>query len=134
MQSRLKSSMIKNLTIPIYDRTVIFHCGERDELENHLARHFKNKALAHDVADHVSWENLGCVVGSPEINEIVIHLHKIPDDCEMSGVLAHEIFHAAVNVASTAGIKLTDESDEVYAYIVGYITKMIYKELETNAK
>lgn len=122
--------MIKKFKVPIYNRTVIYHHGERDELEISLERHFKSKATANDIADHVSWENLGCVVSSPEMDEIIIHLHRSPNDSNMFGTLAHEIFHVVNNIADRAGLKLTDASDEAYAYLTGYITETIYRELK----
>ena len=126
--------MIMKFKIPIYDRTVIYHHGERDELEKYLERHFKSKTVANDIADHVSWGNLGCVVGAPEMDEIIIHVHRLPDDCIMYGTLAHEIFHVVNNIADRAGLKLNDGSDEAYAYLTGYITETIYRGLKINAK
>lgn len=70
--------MIKKFKVPIYNRTVIYHHGERDELEKFLERHFKSKTEAANIAEHVSWENLGCVVSSSEMDEIIIHLHRPP--------------------------------------------------------
>ena len=84
--------MIKKFKVPIYDRTVIYHHGERDELEESLERHFKSKATANDIADHVAWENLGCVVSSPEMNEIIIHLHRFPNDSKCSERLRMKYF------------------------------------------
>lgn len=126
--------MIIKFKIPIYNRTVIYQHGERDELEKYLERHFKSKTAANDIADHVSWETLGCVVSSPEMDEIIIHMHRLPDDFKMYGTLAHEIFHVVNNIADRAGLKLNDGSDEAYAYLTGYITETIYRELKINAK
>ena len=84
--------MIKKFKVPIYDRTVIYHHGERDELEESLERHFKSKATANDIADHGAWENLGCVGRSPEMNEIIIHLHRFPNDSKCSERLRMKYF------------------------------------------
>lgn len=46
-----------------------------------------------------------------------------------SGVLAHEIFHATDFILDKMGIKHTDSSDEVWAYVIEYLTKEIHKNL-----
>jgi hypothetical protein len=38
-------------------------------------------------------------------------------------VLAHEIFHVATFILDRAGIKLTDSSDEAYAYLIEHLTR-----------
>lgn len=40
---------------------------------------------------------------------------------------AHESFHAAFDVLSTCGIKLTEDTNEVFAYLIGYFTECIFK-------
>ena len=39
------------------------------------------------------------------------------------GELAHEALHAAVQILTRKGMKLTDESDEAYAYLTGSIVR-----------
>jgi len=41
--------------------------------------------------------------------------------------IAHEVFHAVEFLMEHIGIKLTYETDEVYAYVIGYLTDEIYK-------
>lgn len=45
------------------------------------------------------------------------------------GTLAHEIFHAVTFILTRIGMSLTNESDEAYAYLIGYLTKEIYKHI-----
>jgi hypothetical protein len=42
------------------------------------------------------------------------------------GFLAHEIFHTVDITLHYAGLKLTAESDEAWAYFVGWLTTRIY--------
>lgn len=46
-----------------------------------------------------------------------------------SGTLAHEIFHAVEMVTDRMGIKLSQDSDETFAYMVQYLTNEIVKKL-----
>jgi hypothetical protein len=51
---------------------------------------------------------------------------KTLEDCPTSfSVLNHEIFHCVTNILSTAGLELTDKSDEAWAYYIGYMTNTI---------
>lgn len=52
------------------------------------------------------------------------------------GYLAHEIFHVADLMLRRAGLTLSDDSDEVWAYQVDWLTKKIYDSfhLVNNAK
>jgi len=42
-------------------------------------------------------------------------------------VIAHEIFHVVEFLMDKLTMSLCQENDETYAYLIGYITKEIYK-------
>jgi hypothetical protein len=44
--------------------------------------------------------------------------------------LAHETFHVADLMLRRAGLTLSDDSDEAFAYLIGWITKNIYTEFK----
>lgn len=46
-----------------------------------------------------------------------------------SPVLAHEIFHAVSFLAHRVGFKLTEESDEVFAYAIQHLTQKINEKI-----
>ena len=50
------------------------------------------------------------------------------------GVISHEVFHAVDFLMNKVGIKLTEESDEAYAYAIEYLTNEIYKNLKKPKK
>lgn len=60
---------------------------------------------------------------------ICIKIEKWPTTPENMGVLAHEIFHAVELIMDHIGMKLTSDTSEAFAYLVGYITKKIYTKL-----
>lgn len=63
-------------------------------------------------------------------NQSVLRLRKLPESSYEYGVMAHEIFHIATFVMDRIGMKLVImESDEAYAYLVGYITEQIYSRI-----
>lgn len=75
--------------------------------------------------------NMGKFLWYPEVNAGLIRMREIPETAQMHGSLSHEIFHAVDFVLRYAGIKLTDASDETYAYAIGYLTQEIYKKFYT---
>lgn len=63
--------------------------------------------------------------------QTIIRLNFMPkliDPFEMS-LLQHEIFHAVGYLMSEINTPLNDDTHEVYAYLVQYLTEQIYKEL-----
>ncbi len=56
----------------------------------------------------------------------VIVFYRWNNDASDYGVLSHEIFHVIDMNLRSKGITLSDDSDEVYAYHMGYFTREIY--------
>jgi len=46
-----------------------------------------------------------------------------------SGTIAHEIFHVVDMIFRHINISLTKDSDEAYAYLIGYITDKYYEAI-----
>lgn len=57
----------------------------------------------------------------------------VPPDASTSTV-AHESFHATAKVMYDIGSNLSDESEEPYAYLVGYITNLVVMTLQAYDK
>ena len=53
----------------------------------------------------------------------LISLGRWTGDAFDNGELAHEALHAAIQILGRKGMKLTDESDEAYAYLTGSIVR-----------
>ena len=50
------------------------------------------------------------------------------------GIIAHEIFHAVTLFLDALGVKFSMDSNEAYAYTIGYLTDVIYQILEENER
>ena len=50
---------------------------------------------------------------------------------EDKGVIAHEIFHTALNIMYWAGMELNSETEEAFAYEVQYLTNSFYNQINT---
>ena len=62
-------------------------------------------------------------------NQTLIRMYEHRNTPEWHGNLDHEIFHAVDFLMDRIGMKLTNDSDEAYSYMIGYVTKEIYKRL-----
>ena len=45
------------------------------------------------------------------------------------GVIAHEIFHTALNIMYWAGMQLNSETEEAFAYEVQHLTNSFYNQI-----
>lgn len=52
-------------------------------------------------------------------------------DTEDQGVIAHEIFHTALNIMYWTGMELNSETEEAFAYEVQYLTNQFYNQINT---
>jgi len=50
-------------------------------------------------------------------------------DTEDKGVIAHEIFHTALNIMYWAGMDLNSETEEAFAYELQYLTTQFYNQV-----
>jgi len=50
-------------------------------------------------------------------------------DTKDNGVIAHEIFHTALNIMYWTGMELNSETEEAFAYEVQYLTNSFYNQI-----
>lgn len=63
----------------------------------------------------------------------LLRIHELPTTSKMFGALAHEICHIVSWALETLGFKLKcSSSGEAYAYLTGWITEKIYKQLNEH--
>lgn len=62
---------------------------------------------------------------------LILYMNGVPKTPYEYGVLAHEIFHAVCFIMDRIGVKYAImESDEAFAYLIGFVTKRIYEEFK----
>lgn len=59
----------------------------------------------------------------------MIKIDGFANTAQCRGTLTHEIFHVAEFVLRTCGLKVSKNSHEAYAYLIGYITEKIYEKI-----
>ena len=61
--------------------------------------------------------------------QTLLWLNEKPNSVSGLATLNHEIFHCACFILERVGIVYSESSDEAYAYLIEYLTKQIYNEL-----
>lgn len=119
----------KVISIDIYNIDILFVVSSKQELEQALKKHL-DKEEAED-AYNVMIKDIGdnTLGRSASLNsgQIVLYVKNADD----KGTIAHEIFHIACYIMERAGISLCHESDEAYAYLIGYITNKVNDILDS---
>lgn len=73
-------------------------------------------------ADYTAYTVRGAYdLSNNEDCEIIV-INKLNNTGEDVNTFAHESFHAAVDILEACHIKLTDDTNEVFAYLIGYFT------------
>lgn len=112
----------------IFPFTVMFSLGESD---NALLSKLKERDMPDEKNGtiHLSDDMLGkCTLY--ENNLCLIRTKFIPKTADQYGTLHHEIFHAVSFILQELDVKLNKNTEEVYAYLTGYITRELYKKLK----
>ena len=124
--------MIKNfvLKMDLYGFDVMVSVDESDKvLVEKLMSHGNTSEDCHELLNMPTTTRGRCVMLIT--NHTVIRLKILPDKYELMGVVAHEVFHATTFIMDKIGMKLKiNVSDEAYAYMIGFLTKSIYKKLK----
>ena len=63
---------------------------------------------------------------SGEDCEIIV-INKLKNTSDDINTFAHESFHAAVDVLESCNINLSEDTNEVFAYLIGYFTECVNK-------
>lgn len=61
-----------------------------------------------------------------EYCEIIV-INKLKNTSDDINTFAHESFHAAVDVLEACHIKLSEDTNEVFAYLIGYFAECVNK-------
>jgi hypothetical protein len=94
-------------------------------LEKHLPKEYHSEI---DLCRFESENVLARVVMFTN-NASLIRIRRKPKTPLDYGTLQHEIFHAVEYMMNRIGVKHTVECGEAYAYMIGYLTEQIYKNL-----
>ena len=101
---------------------------EKEELKSSLEEHLSNDDA--NKAYNEMWKDIdeGSIGRSALLSSGQVVLWG--SDANDKGTLAHEIFHCVCFIMEKVGICLCHESDEAYAYLIGFITNKVNDALK----
>ena len=101
-----------------------------DEADSVLFERLEKNGLKEDDKINLMVVELGGLCYEFADNKIVIRLTKQPTTYETTGLVAHECYHATVCIMSSMGIPICEQTEEAFAYTLGYLTSEIAKKLK----
>lgn len=114
----------------VFAQQVMFHFGEKQDLVDELTEYFGESdviAITDAMQDSDSTV-LGKTLSLPK--GTLIYMPHTPVSAEDVGVLEHEILHAVFFITKEIGIEYSSESEEVYTYLLEYLTQSVLEELQ----
>lgn len=114
----------------IYPFDVVFSLGESDESFRRYMRRLK--VSEEDIKTMTVTARRNGHTGMTDTGAIMVRTWSIPNTPHRCGVLAHEIFHAAHFILDRVGMRLSMDSDEAFAYLIGYLTERVYDRVATK--
>jgi hypothetical protein len=117
------------IKVPVYD-TVLFisNCQSDEEFKKSMTKHYDCTNFT-QFGLHSQGRIAGTICdafGDP----MGIRLSKNPKTTiEGKAQLNHELFHTVSRLLKTRGFRLTNSSEEAYAYLQSFLTEQIYKGL-----
>lgn len=127
-----KSFIIK---VDLYNHDILFSFGQdKAQLKKVLSRYFKGNKLKELIKDLNISESQGGKCALLETGQIIVRMPTKPsitdEDFPMKMAnLQHEIFHAVSFLMQHIGTRLSQSTEEPYAYAIGYVTQKVYERL-----
>ncbi len=121
--SNSKKSIFKPVAIPLYRSTffIAVNIPER-KLKEELKKYVASQKVIKSLVKHSRIDRHAQAITAYKESYSVIR-YKTLKDAQDINVIAHEAFHVACNITRYVGITLSDDSEEAFAYLIGYITE-----------
>lgn len=109
-------------------RDVLFHFGDATSLRKALRNYHTQETIDEIIANPPEITTYsGRTIYKQTPYTMIIWLPCIPKISAEYGTLSHEIFHAAVAIMQSIGVSLSEESEETYAYLIGFLSKKAFE-------
>ena len=106
--------VILNPDKSVIDKRFSFRCDDTSIIDD-------------EWADYTAYTVRGAYDKETEEDCEIIVINKLKNTSDDINTFAHESFHAAVDVLEACHIKLSDDTNEVFAYLIGYFTECVNK-------
>lgn len=112
------------IRLDIWQTDILVYVGGTKGFQKRL-EHYVSKEAAEDAVYDISDTTEGRCLSMEELGIFALWLKEAPETIGSLGVLNHEVFHMAVMILKRVGIIPSKESEEAYAYLIGFLTKSI---------
>lgn len=106
----------------VYPFQILVYFGDKKGLRKELKKY--DKSFIKEVGEIKQGKTVIFSTG-----QTLLWLKHKPKSINDLSLLSHEIFHCTCFILNRCGIQLSDSSDEAFAYLIQYLTKQIYNEL-----
>ena len=112
------------IRIPIYRTTLHLFFGNKEDCRKAMIADGESELVAQQwLSENEEYDGSFSVESD---NYTLLWVKKLPESITDYGTLLHEIEHCTFEILNSRGIKHTDESDEAFAYLFGWL----YEEIE----
>lgn len=115
------------IEIPIYNQEVMVHFGDIEELKTHLTKYL-DEVDTYRILQVASECQDGITLHDEPTQKVVVMMPSVPSKAEDYGILVHELSHAVNYIMKQVGIKPSEDSEEAYTYLLGYLTKEVFQK------
>lgn len=114
---------------PNFDGTILVALGVyKDDLVKYL--HSQKWPVRQNLIDSLNNRNVNGFHAAFSPKHYLVYTRRFPRNAEDHGTLAHEIFHLAdVHIRRYHNTQLTDDTTEIYAHLIGLLTRRIYEQI-----
>ena len=96
-------------------------------LERKLKQYDIDCACLQEILDDIDDSSTGRSFSITDSGPFLLWMPRIPETAVEFGTLSHEVFHTVCFIMKGIGAEFSDDSEEPYAYLVGYLTEKILK-------
>lgn len=117
-----------HLDMLYHDILIVF--GDKEQTRETLLKYF-DKEEVDDIIKDATFDVKGWTKYTSKFNSYLVWLPNNPKTAEEVGFLVHELFHATYAVMCNVGISLSEDSEEVFAYTIGFLTEKVLGAIPT---
>ncbi len=111
-------------------RDILVVYGDEQQTRDVLRLYFDAEEID-ELVEEISFSECGKTVYVKKFNSLLVWLPGRPKTAQEVGFLVHELFHATYAVMCNAGISLSEDSEEIFAYAIGFLAEKVMETLPT---
>ena len=128
----MKSIIDKYSTVYCFDIYVVTNPNKAD-----LDKRFKwaeddSSLYSESYNELTAYTCIGVIDKSNNRECIVVILNSLQDDEWNINTFAHEALHVTMAILTSCKVEYSEETEEAYAYLEGYVTECIYKTAQKH--